>query len=270
MAKRKIPFNEISSKKTNYYNAAFNSDCIKRIIYEYDNTYMLIFNNVLKQLININNKKKENKLKNAVVNLLKNEWYNDEFNDYLFPSVNFNIIIKAMKNDIKKSISEKNIKLILRSFCHYNNSDGLTPFYNETNRMLPIWNVNINNEYDNDTVRTCKIQIFNFLKDIIDDNKLEEFLFDFIEDNKSNMSIEDYIISDRYLDLKQSLIEDDNIINVFKNYDLNQPHLYNYLTKCYIEDFKLYYENQKNRAIKLYIRNNGLSHNTIRIKYNNL
>ena len=89
-------------------------DSIKSNIYNYDNTYIIYFNNVLKELINNYNEESEKKIETEVIKILMNEWRSNEFNNYLFPRVNFDIIIKAMKDDVKKSLSEKNIKLILR------------------------------------------------------------------------------------------------------------------------------------------------------------
>lgn len=227
-------------------------------IYEYDNTYKILFNNVLAELVDNYNEKKDNKLKKFIVKMLRNEWYTNEYIDYLYPSINFNIIIKAMKNEIiNNPIIFKHIKFIFRSLCHYN--------------ICPGYIVNDNNEYNNnDTLETIKIQISNFLKDIIDDSKLDQFLYDFIDCN--NITLDSYFLSDKYDDFKQDLNEEYNTINIFTNYKFNrQPHLYNYLTnefsnndnKNYINYIKIILK----KAEKLYIVKNGLSNNTIQIRY---
>ena len=240
-------------------------DSIKSNIYNYDNTYIIYFNNVLKELINNYNEESEKKIETEVIKILMNEWRSNEFNNYLFPRVNFDIIIKAMKDDVKKSLSEKNIKLILRSFCHYNSTDGLGRI---SDNRVPYYYVNDNNGYNNeDTVDIIDIQIFNFLKDVIDDTKLEQFLLDFINDN--DMLLIDYLLCDKYDYIKQKLIEDENTINIFKNYDLlKQPHLFNHKIKPnYNENnYDIIFNQRKNKAIKLYIAQNGLNDITIQIR----
>ena len=252
----------MNKRKYNFDNIP---DSIKSNIYMYDNTYILYFNNVLKELINNYNQENEKKLKSQVIKVLINEWNSDEFNSYLFPSVNFDIIIKAMKNDIKKSLSEKNIKLILRSFCHYNRSDGSSTI---SDNILPYNDYDNNNGYnDEDTIDIIDIQIFNFLKNVIDDTKLEQFLLDFINDN--DMSFIDYLLHNKYDNIRQNLIEDENTINIFKNYDLiKQPHLFNHKIKSnYNENnYDIIFNRRKNIAIQLYIIQNGLNDKTIQIR----
>ena len=69
-----------------------------------------MFNNVLKELVDDYNEKK------IIIKILKNEWYNNEYIDYLWSRVNFNIIIKDMKNEIiNNTIIFKHIKFIFRS-----------------------------------------------------------------------------------------------------------------------------------------------------------
>jgi len=65
---------------------------------------------VLKELVDDYNEKK------IIIKILKNEWYNNEYIDYLWSRVNFNIIIKDMKNEIiNNTIIFKHIKFIFRS-----------------------------------------------------------------------------------------------------------------------------------------------------------
>ena len=243
-------------------------------IYEYDDTYKILFNNVLEELVDNYNEKKDNKLKKIIVKILKDEWYNDDDNDYLWPRVNFNIIIKAMKDEIiNNPIIFKHIKFIFRSLCHYNNSDCLKSsyIYDDDMNMCPNY-VDHNNEYnDNDTIKTIKIQITNFLKDIIDDSKLENFLYDFINDN-DDMELNDYCLQCKYDDIKQDVNEEYNTKNIFTNYNPNkQPHLYNYLTNNYITDINNKYINYEKiklkKAEQLYIIKNGLYNHTIQIRY---
>jgi hypothetical protein len=241
-------------------------------IYEFDDTYKILFNNVIKELDDIYNEKKDNKLKKFIVKILKNEWYNDEYIDYLWPRVDFNIIIKAMKDEIiNNPIIFKHIKFIFRSLCHYNNSDGLDLFRKDDKNMRPFREVDNNNEYnDNDTLKTIKIQISNFLKDIIDDSKLEQFLYDFIDDD--NFTLDSYLLSDKYDDFKQDVNEEYNTKNIFKNYEYkNQPHLYNYKTEKFGKNTDEFYINYNKilleKAEQLYIIKNGLCNNTIQIRY---
>lgn len=249
--------------------------CVIYKIYEYDDTYKILFNNVLEELVDNYNKKKDNKLKKFIVKILKDEWYNDDDNDYLWPRVNFNIIIKAMKDEIiNNPIIFKHIKFIFRSLCHYNNSDGINSFHDNKN-MYPYWEIDGNNGYNNnDTLRTIKIQIFNFLRDIIDDSKLEDFLYDFIDDN--NMNLDDYCPQCKYDDIKQDVIEEYNTKNIFTNYNhYKQPHIYNYMTniidpndKSINYDKYINYEKIKlKKAEQLYIIKNGLCNHTIQIRY---
>ena len=255
MSKRKMIFNDIN-------------DNIKRKIYEYDNTYKLIFKFVLSELIEYYNYIKENKLKIKVMKILKDDWYSNNFEEYLYPKVNFNIIIKALREDIRKSLGDENIKLILRSFCHYNHNDIL--YYTDDDyNMYPKIEVNNNNGYNSeDTMRTIKTQIFHFLKDTIDNNKLDQFLLDFIDDN--DIFLEDYIQSNENKEIRGELMEDENITYIFRNYDIiDQPHLYN----CVIHYGNNYHRKENiynivNEAIKLYSNNNGLNKKTIQIHYN--
>lgn len=256
-------------RKQNFDNIPCN---VLSKIYEYDDTYKIFFNNVLKELVDNYNKKKDNKLKKFNVKILKNEWYNDEFIDYLWPRVNFDIIIKAMKDEIiNNPIIFKHIKFIFRSLCHYNNSDGLNSFDDDKN-MCPNNEIDDDNEYnDNDTLKTIKMQISNFLKDIIDDSKIEQFLYDFIDDN--NLTIDSYCLENKYDDLKQDVDEDYNTKNIFKNYEYTkQPHLYNFKTNKFLrinddEIFINYKINNRIIAEKLYIVKNGLCNHTIQIRY---
>lgn len=255
MSKRKLIFNDMN-------------DNIKRKIYEYDDTYKLKFKNVLSELIEYYNYIKENRLKVRVMKLLKDDWNSNNFEEYLYPKVNFNIIIKALREDIRKSLGDKNIKLILRSFCHYNHNDILSWTPDDYN-MYPKTDINNNNGYNNeDTMRTIKTQIFNFLKDTIDNNKLEQFLLDFIDDN--DIFLEDYIQSNENKEIRGELMEDENITYIFRNYDIiDQPHLYNYIIHYgnnYHRKENIY--NIVNEAIKLYSNNNGLNKKTIQIHYN--
>lgn len=242
-------------------------------IYEYDDSYKVLFNNVLQEIDDNNKKKKDNKLKKIIVKILKDEWYNDEYIDYLWPRVDFNIIIKAMKEEIVNNpIIIKHIKFIFRSLCHYNNSDGLTSFVNYDKNMYPRSDVDINNEYNaNDTHKTINIQISNFLKDIIDDSKLEEFLYDFIDDN--NITLNSYCLQYKYDDIKQDVDEEYNTKNIFTNYNYsNQPQLYNFLTNnLNSKDDEVNYINYHKKILKqaeqLYIIKNGLCNHTIQIRY---
>ena len=236
-------------------------------IYEYDDTYKILFNNVLEELVDNYNEKKDNKLKKIIVKILKDEWYNDDDNDYLWPRVNFNIIIKAMKDEIiNNPIIFKHIKFIFRSLCHYNNSDGINLSINDNTNMYPRYEVDANNEYNqNETLKTINIQIFNFLKDIIDDSKLEDFLYDFIDDN--NITLDSYCLQDKYDDIKQAVDEEYNTKNIFTNYNSNkQPHLYNCLTNEK-EIFINYQKRILKQAKQLYISKNGLCNHTIQIRY---
>jgi hypothetical protein len=177
-----------------------------------------------------------------------------------------------MKDEIiNNPIIFKNIKFIFRSLCYYNNSDRINQFDDDMS-MRPFYNVDNNNEYnDNDTLKTIKIQISNFLKDIIDDSKLEQFLYDYIDDN--NITLDSYCLSEKYDDIKQDVNEEYNTKNIFKNYEhKKQPHLYNYKTN----EFCNYYDNENynnynkiilKKAEKLYIFKNGLSNNTTQIRY---
>ena len=238
-------------------------------IYEYDDTYKILFNNVLEELVDNYNEKKDNKLKKIIVKILKDEWYDDDDNDYLWPRVNFNIIIKAMKDEIiNNPIIFKHIKFIFRSLCYYNNSDGINSFSYDNN-MYPRREIDDNNRYnENDTLKTINIQIFNFLKDIIDDSKLEDFLYDFIDDN--DMSLYDYCSHCKYDDIKQDVIEEYNTKNIFTNYNsYKQSHLYNYMTNIIDpNDKSINYEKIKlKKAEQLYIIKNGLCNHTIQIRY---
>ena len=174
-----------------------------------------------------------------------------------------------MKDElINNSIIFKHIKFLLRSLCHYNNSDNIN-YHNDDYNMCARGIIDDNNGYnEDDTLETIKIQLSIFLKDIIDDNKLEQFLRDYIDDN--NCHLEDYLLSNEYDDIKQEFIEEYNTINIFKNYDFNnQPHLYNYKTSSFFNS--QLYDIQKRRlveAIKLYMNKNGLNNNTIQIRYN--
>lgn len=259
---------------------------IKTTIYNYDNTFIILFNECLKELINNYNNKKKLKLKKEIVRILKCEWYCNEYKNYIFPRLNFNIIIKAMKDNIINSIGVKNMKLILRSFCHFNNSDNLINYSDDTN-LYPNCEVDDNNEYfklekyDGETKirtiytsKTIKLQIFNFLQDIICENKLEEFLINFIDDN-FNIPLENYILADKYNNIRETFIEDNNTTYIFKNYDFNQLHLYNFYFETSRDD-KISYEQSKEQylkqtAIKLYMKKNGLNNSTttIQIRYIN-
>ena len=239
-------------------------------IYEYDNTYKIVFNNVLKELVDNYNEKKDNKLKEFIVKMLKNEWYNNKNINYLFPKTNFNIIVKAMKDEIiNNPIIFKHIKFIFRSLCHYNNSDGLKS-YNDNFNMCPriFDDTNEYNEYD--TIKTIQIQTGNFLKDIINELKLEQFLYDFIDDN--DWSLDSYLLSDKYNEIKQDVNEEYNTKNIFTNYKFErQPHLYNYLTSPFCkndnENYINYNKQILKKAEKLYIVKNGLCNNTIQIRH---
>ena len=251
MSKRKLIFNDIN-------------DNIKRKIYEYDDTYKLIFKYVLSELIEYYNYMKEKKLKIKVMKKLKDNWNSNNFEEYLYPRINFNIIIKALRGDIRKSLGDENIKLILRSFSHYNHNNILSRTPDNYN-MYPKTDVNNNNGYNNDdTLKTIKTQIFNFLKDTINNNKLEQFLLDFIDNN--DIFLEEYVQCNENKDIRSELIEDENITYIFRNYDIiDQPHLYNY---------KIHYGNNYHRrisivneAVKLYSHNNGLNKKTIQIHY---
>jgi hypothetical protein len=139
--------------------------------------------------------------------------------------------------------------------------------------MRPLYEVDDNNEYDdNDTLKTIKIQISNFLKDIIDDSKLEQFLYDFIDDNDLTLNSYKKFLSDKYDDIKQDVDEEYNTKNIFKNYEYNkQPHLYNCLTNFFCKtnnkDIINYNKMILKKAEELYILKNGLYDNTIQIRY---
>ena len=245
-------------------------NALKTKIYEYDNTYRVLYNKVLSELIETYETRMYKKLKNKIIKILKYDWlYNIESVNCLTPKLNFNIILKALKDNITDVISINNIKFILRSLCHYNNSDLLKSPYNENLVMYPnreeIEIESDNGYIHNHTVRDINIEISKFLKNIIDENKLTQFITDYIDE--SNIPLEKYIESSIYNDFKYDILEYANTITVFRNYDyLFQPHLYNYKLLDYYNEYDEYH--RKLNAQKLYITQNGKTIRTIQIRYN--
>lgn len=169
---------------------------IKMHIYEYDDTYKQKFKSVLKELTNNFDKLRYNKQKNIMIKIIKEQLYNNEYN-YAYPKISIDFILKSFKNDILNNhLICKNIKLI----------------------------------YDRNNI--------NNVKEFIDDNKLNKLLFDSINNHKL---IEYFLINlieyrnYKYFDIIQNVIEDENSIYVYKNYDfIKQPHLFN--IKAYMYD----------------------------------
>jgi hypothetical protein len=241
------------------------TDMLKREIYKYDDTYKIEFKKVLHQLIDNHKNNINHKLREVVVNALMDEWYTEDYNDYIFSRVDFDIIIRAMKEDIKQVMGERNIKLILRSFCYYNGGDGICHHAHHTDDkiMFPIHEIDDNNGYyEDDTLKTIRQQIFKWLKDVIDDTKLKQFLTEFIDDNDI-MTLDSYLMNEKYEGIKRGLIEEDDTFNVFRNYDfVKQKHLYNIRLLPYYQSSLEYY---KKVAEQVYINRNGLNDDTIQI-----
>ena len=243
------------------------TDVLKREIYKYDDTYKIKFKNVLQQLIDNHKNNINHKLREVVVNVLMDEWYTEDYNDYIFPRVDFDIIIRAMKEDIKQVMGERNIKLILRSFCYYNGSDGISRHYDDDMLMFPrSLEIDDNNGYhEDDSLKTIKQQIFKWLKDVIDDTKLKQFLTEFIDDN--DITLNDYLIGKKYEGIKIKLglmEEEDDTFNVFRNYDLvRQPHLIN---TGWPPDYQSSKEYWNKVAEQIYINRNGLNDDIIQIR----
>ena len=169
--------------------------------------------------------------------------YNNEYN-YAYPKISIEFIIRSFKNDILNNhLICKNIKLI----------------------------------YDNN-----KININN-IKDLIDDDKLNKLLFDSINNYKL---IEYFLINlienrnYKYFDMIQNVIEDENSIYIYKNYDfIKQPHLFNIKAYMYDEFNKWgvdendavinIYKDLLQKAQTFYDKYNGLfiNNKTIQIRY---
>ena len=131
--------------------------------------------------------------------------------------------------------------------------------------------------YDNN-----KININN-IKDLIDDDKLNKLLFDSINNYKL---IEYFLINlienrnYKYFDMIQNVIEDENSIYIYKNYDfIKQPHLFNIKAYMYDEFNKWgvdendavinIYKDLLQKAQTFYDKYNGLfiNNKTIQIRY---
>ena len=202
-------------------------------------SYKIIYNNVLKELIVLYNKEKYEIQKSIIIKILKYEWNNNIYRNYLYSNMNDNIIINTMNNNIRNTLTNENIKLILSSLYYIS--------FNLDYKINEIENKNRLND-----------NIFNLLKNMLDYNKLDIFFDNYIDTN--NLLFEYYFIQNRYNNIYQYLFEN-NSINVFSNYNKNQPHL---------QTINLENYTNKELAEKLYISNNGLYNETIQIRYNNI
>jgi len=202
-------------------------------------SYKIIYNNVLKELIVLYNKEKYKIQKSIIIKILKYEWNNNIYRNYLYSNMNDNIIINTMNNNIRNTLTNENIKLILSSLYYIS--------FNLDYKINEIENKNRLND-----------NIFNLLKNMLDYNKLDIFFDNYIDNN--NLLFEYYFIQDRYNNIYQYLFEN-NSINVFSNYNKNQPHL---------QTINLENYTNKELAENIYISNNGLYNETIQIRYNNI
>ena len=194
-------------------------------------SYKIIYNNVLKELIVLYNKEKYEIQKSIIIKILKYEWNNNIYRNYLYSNMNDNIIINTMNNNIRNTLTNENIKLILTSLYYIS--------FNLDYKINEIENKNRLND-----------NIFNLLKNMLDYNKLDIFFDNYIDTN--NLLFEYYFIQDKYNNIYQYLF-DNNSINVFSNYNKNQPHL---------QTINLENYTNKELAEKIYISNNGLYNET--------
>lgn len=234
---------------------------LKRKIYEYDDTYKIMYNNVLKELIENIQLNYDKKIKKKIVKVLLNEWKTNQCGDW--PKVNMFMIINSMKDGIVDVMGKKNIKLILQSFCYYNNRNNYS-YMDNFNYHLHLLGLNDDDD-DSNTINTVKTQISDFLKSVIDESKLEQYLYGFIEDK--NMLHINYLLHDKYIDITDAMTENANITNVFRNNNYeNQIHLFNVDTAFNDLLYKNKWIDETKSAIKLYNTCIGKVKKTIQIR----
>jgi hypothetical protein len=199
---------------------------------------------------------------NALPNIIKMHVY--EYDDTY--KKKFKLVVKELNDKFNKLCytKRKNIMIKIIKEEYYNNNSHSNDILNYSNIYQNIKLLYNNNHYNIDNNDFNKL-----LVDYINNYKLiDEFLMDIVENRIY-----------KYFDMIQTVIEDENSIYVYKNYDfIKQPHLFNF--KAYMNDiFEKWWinnnivSNNYNSLLKkaqiFYNKYNGLfiNNKTIQIRY---